>query len=57
MQSGKHLRKDWNALWLHILRKQEILQYEDQRSDPSLTFVTSKVSEWTATMPEVTVHC
>jgi hypothetical protein len=53
----KNLRKYWNALWLHILRKQEILYYEDYKSDPSLTFVTSKVSEWTATVPEVKVHC
>jgi len=47
----------WNALWLHILRKQEILHYEDYRSEPSLAFVTSKVGKWTATVPEITVHC
>jgi len=57
MQSGKNLRTYWNALWLRILSKQEILQYEGYRSDTSPTCGTSKVSEWTATLPEGTVHC
>ena len=34
----------------------EILHYEDYRSDPFLTFATSKVSEWAAPVPGVTVH-